>query len=71
MEREKRKRVIAYGLMILSVLIFFFGEFTINTNPLIVHKYFLARVIASGVVWLAGYIYLDILDGRIERFKRR
>lgn len=71
MQREKRKRAIAYGLMILSVLIFFFGEFTINSNPLIVHKHLLARIIASGVVWLAGYIYLDILEGRIERFKRR
>ncbi len=71
MEREKRKKVIAYGLMILSVLIFFFGEYTINSNPLIVHKYLIARIIASGVVWLVGYIYLDILEGRIERFKRR
>lgn len=71
MQREKSKRAIAYGLMILSVLIFFFGEFTINSNPLIVHKYLLARIIASGVVWLAGYVYLDILEGRIERFKRR
>ena len=71
MEREKRKRVIAYGLMILSVLIFFFGEYPINNNPLIVHKYFIERIVATCVIWLAGYTYLEILEGRIERFKRR
>ena len=71
MQREKRKRVIAYGLMILSVVFFFFGEYTINSNPLIEHKYYIERVVVAGALWFAGFYYLDVIEGRLERFKRR
>ena len=71
MEREKRKIVIAYILMILSVVFFFMGEYLVNSNPIIEHKYIIERVVVSGVLWFAGFYYLDVIEGRLERFKRR